>query len=59
MKWNTFGRNVYAWGLVHAGDRYGEPLCRIRAMSAPSHNVDDIVTCLYCLAIEGSDATQT
>lgn len=53
IKWDAFGRNVYAWGLVHIGDRFDEPLCRIKAMSTVSR-VDngEPVTCFQCLAIE-------
>lgn len=53
IKWDTFGRNCYAWGLVHAGDRFYEPLCRIKAMSTPLHvDVNEPVTCFQCIALE-------
>jgi hypothetical protein len=53
IKWNAFGRNVYAWGLVHIGDRFDEPLCRIKAMSTVARvDNDEVVTCLQCLVAE-------
>lgn len=53
IHWNAFGRNVYAWGLVHIGDRFDEPLCRIKAMSSPLRvDRDEPITCLQCLAAE-------
>ncbi len=48
---SLLGRNAYAWGLVHVGDRFGEPMCRVKAMSSPSHSVDgsEVPTCLWCV----------
>lgn len=56
IRFDSFGRNIYAWGLVHAGDRFGEPRCRIKAMSSPSHTTSDEepITCMQCIALDAA-----
>ena len=57
IRWNTFGLNFYAWGLVHLRGRTDcEALCGAESTKLPPATVDDSepITCFECLAYKES-----
>lgn len=53
IRWDAFGLNFYAWGLVHFNGPFDDmALCGAVSTARPPMTVhrDEVVTCFECLA---------